>query len=34
MKTFVAFFEIPAINFGRVIQFYESLLGVVFKSLI
>ncbi len=28
MKTLVAFFEIPAIDFDRAIKFYGSLLGV------
>ena len=28
MKTLVAFFEIPAIDFDRAIKFYENLLRV------
>jgi predicted enzyme related to lactoylglutathione lyase len=28
MKTVVAFFEIPAINFGRAVTFYETILGI------
>ncbi len=27
MKTLVAFFEIPAADFGRCVQFYETVLG-------
>ena len=28
MKNLVAFFEIPAENFGRAVKFYETVLGV------
>ncbi len=33
MKTLVAFFEIPAIDFDRAIQFYESLLGMKLSAV-
>ncbi len=33
MKTLVAFFEIPAIDFDRAINFYESLLGIKLTSM-
>jgi predicted enzyme related to lactoylglutathione lyase len=33
MKTLVAFFEIPAIDFGRAVKFYETLLGVKLTSM-
>lgn len=33
MKTIVAFFEIPAVDFDRAIGFYENLLGVKLTAL-
>lgn len=33
MKRLVAFFEIPAINFERAIQFYESVLNLTLNTM-
>lgn len=33
MKSVVGFFEIPAVDFGRAVKFYESLLGVKLETM-
>jgi predicted enzyme related to lactoylglutathione lyase len=33
MKTIVAFFEIPAVDFDRAVGFYQTLFGVEFNTL-
>lgn len=33
MKALVAFFEIPAIDFGRAVKFYETLFGITLPAM-
>jgi predicted enzyme related to lactoylglutathione lyase len=33
MKTVVAFFEIPAIDLGRAVTFYETILGIKLSAM-